>query len=44
VINSLNQLQAELERIANQVRNGIRTVEDEQARRAPSSASQSTEK
>ena len=37
VIESLNQLQAELERIANQVRNGIRTVEEEQARRAPSS-------
>jgi hypothetical protein len=30
-------LQAELERIANQVRNGIRTVEEEQARRAPAS-------
>jgi vacuolar-type H+-ATPase subunit H len=37
VIDSLNQLQAELERIANQVRNGIRTVEEEQARRAPAS-------
>ena len=35
---SLNQLQAELERIANQVRNGIRTVEEEQTRRAPASA------
>jgi F0F1-type ATP synthase membrane subunit b/b' len=35
VIESLNQLQAELERIANQVRNGIRTVEEEQSRRAP---------
>jgi cell division septum initiation protein DivIVA len=38
VIDSLNQLQAELERIANQVRNGIRTVEEEQSRRAPTSA------
>ena len=38
VMNSLNQLQAELERISNQVRNGIRTVEEEQARRAPSSS------
>jgi dsDNA-specific endonuclease/ATPase MutS2 len=38
VIDSLNQLQAELERIANQVRNGIRTVEEAQARRTPSSA------
>ena len=37
VIESLNQLQAELERIANQVRNGIRTVEEEQSRRAPTS-------
>ena len=37
VIESLNQLQAELERIANQVRNGIRTVEEEQARRTPTS-------
>jgi len=37
VIDSLNQLQAELERIANQVRNGIRTVEEEQSRRAPTS-------
>ncbi|MGZ9220666.1 MAG: ATPase [Anaerolineales bacterium] len=37
VTESLNQLQAELERIANQVRNGIRTVEEEQSRRAPTS-------
>ncbi|HET9588456.1 MAG TPA: hypothetical protein VFO91_06675 [Anaerolineales bacterium] len=37
VIESLNQLQAELERISNQVRNGIRTVEEEQARRTPTS-------
>ena len=35
VIESLTQLQAELERIANQVNNGIRTVKDEQSRRAP---------
>jgi hypothetical protein len=39
VINSLRQLQAELERITNQVNNGIRTVEEEQARRAPASQS-----
>ena len=39
VINSLTQLQEELERIANQVNNGIRTVRDEQSRRAPASPS-----
>jgi hypothetical protein len=39
VINSLTQLQEELERITNQVNNGIRTVRDEQARRAPASSS-----
>lgn len=44
VMDSLRQLEAELDRIANQVRNGIRTVEDEQARRTPSSASEPTEK
>jgi cell division septum initiation protein DivIVA len=38
VLDSLNQLQAELERITNQVVNGIRTVKDEQSRRAPASA------
>ena len=38
VMNSLNQLQAELERITNQVINGIRVVKDEQERRAPASA------
>ncbi|HJS18292.1 MAG TPA: hypothetical protein VJ785_06075 [Anaerolineales bacterium] len=43
VMNSLNQLQAELERIANQVRNGIRTVEEEQARRAPTSMAEPTD-
>lgn len=34
VVNSLEQLQAELERISNQVINGIRMVKDEQSRRA----------
>jgi len=43
VIDSLRQLEAELERISNQVHNGIRTVEEEQARRAPSSTTQSAE-
>jgi F0F1-type ATP synthase membrane subunit b/b' len=44
VIDSLRQLEAELDRNLNQVRNGIRTVEDEQARRAPSSPAPSAEK
>ena len=44
VTNSLHQLQEELERISNQVRNGIRTVEEERERRAPSSTAQSTDK
>ena len=44
VLDSLNQLQAELERISNQVANGIRTVKDEQSRRAPVSTSQSSDK
>jgi hypothetical protein len=39
VIQSLTQLQEELERIANQVSNGIRTVKEEQTRRAPASSS-----
>jgi hypothetical protein len=39
VIQSLTQLQEELERIANQVNNGIRTVKEEQSRRAPASSS-----
>ena len=39
VMDSLNQLQSELERISNQVRNGIRAVQDDQARRAPISTS-----
>ena len=44
VLDSLTQLQAELERISNQVANGVRTVRDEQSRRASVSAPQSTEK
>jgi vacuolar-type H+-ATPase subunit H len=44
VLDSLTQLQAELERISNQVANGVRTVKDEQSRRASVSAPQSTEK
>jgi len=39
VVGSLSQLQAELERITNQVNNGIRTVQDEQERRAQSAPS-----
>jgi len=39
VMRSLTQLQAELERISNQVSNGIRVVQDEQERRAPLSTS-----
>jgi F0F1-type ATP synthase membrane subunit b/b' len=38
VIDSLTQLQAELERISNQVNNGIQAVRDDQARRAPASS------
>ena len=38
VIDSLTQLQEELEKITNQVNNGIRKVQDEQASRAPASA------
>jgi hypothetical protein len=37
VLDSLTQLQAELERITNQVNNGLRTVKDEQSKRAPAS-------
>ena len=46
VIDSLTQLQAELERITNQVNNGIQTVQDEQARRSTASTpvSQSVDK
>ena len=39
VVGSLSQLQAELERITNQVNNGVRTVQDEQARRTQSAQS-----
>jgi hypothetical protein len=39
VVQSLTQLQEELERITNQVNNGIRTVKEEQSRRAPASSS-----
>jgi vacuolar-type H+-ATPase subunit H len=39
VIDSLTQLQEELQRITNQVNNGILTVKDEQSRRAPASQS-----
>ncbi len=38
VAKSLAQLQAELERISNQVANGIRVVQDEQERRATAAA------
>jgi hypothetical protein len=38
VLQALTQLQEELERIANQVSNGIRTVRDEQSKRAPASS------
>jgi F0F1-type ATP synthase membrane subunit b/b' len=44
VLDSLTQLQAELERITNQVANGIRTVKDEQSRRTPASASPPSDK
>src|SRR5512143_1274140 len=36
VLDSLMHLQEELDRLGNQVRNGIRTVEEEQMRKAPS--------
>jgi Zn-dependent oligopeptidase len=39
VIDSLTQLQSELERITNQVNNGIQAVKDDQSRRATASAS-----
>ena len=38
VIDSLTQLQAELERISNQVNNGIRAVQDDRSRRTPASS------
>lgn len=37
-MNSLSQLEAELERITNQVANGIRLLADEQSRRTPASS------
>ena len=37
-MNSLTQLEAELDRIANQVANGIRLLTDERSRREPASA------
>lgn len=37
VMDALNHLQGELEKLTNQVRNGIRTMEEDQARRAPAS-------
>lgn len=43
VIDSLMQLQAELERISNQVNNGIRAVQDDRARRMPASSVTETE-
>ena len=43
VLDSLTQLQAELERISNQVSNGVRTVKDEQARRTPASTAPSSD-
>jgi hypothetical protein len=43
VLESLHQLESELERNLNQVRNGIRTVEEEQARRAPNTMSEPTD-
>ena len=39
VIQSLTQLQEELERISNQVNNGLRTVKEEQSRRTTASSS-----
>jgi len=39
VVDSLTQLQNELERIANQVANGIRTVQEEQSKRTPATPS-----
>ncbi len=38
VLDSLTQLQDELERISNQVNNGIRAVRDDQSRRQPASS------
>ena len=43
-MNSLSQLQDELERITNQVSNGIRILKDEQSKRVSAPASQPAEK
>ena len=43
VMDSLTQLQTELERILNQVRNGINTLQEEQARRAAAASSTMSE-
>ncbi len=43
VMDSLTQLQTELERILNQVRNGINTLQEEQARRSAAAASSMSE-
>ncbi len=44
VVDALRRLQEELDRIAAQVRNGIHTVEEDQARRAPAAKPEATEK
>ena len=44
VLAALNHLQDELDKLSNQVRNGIRTVEEDQSRRAPVSPPQPIEK
>ena len=44
VVDALHRLQEEIDRIATQVRNGIRTVEEDQARRAPAAKSEAAEK
>ena len=44
VVDALTHLQNELERLSNQVRNGIHTVEEDQARRAPIVAPPALEK
>ncbi|MFZ5857865.1 MAG: hypothetical protein ACOYZ6_13630 [Chloroflexota bacterium] len=44
VVDALTHLQNELEKLANQVRNGIRTVEEDQARRAPVVPQETSEK
>jgi cell division septum initiation protein DivIVA len=43
-MNSLSQLESELDRITNQVANGIRLLKDEQSRRKPISASEPEDK